>query len=274
MSRIRRTKSEIEAGLSVADKKAGTDLNAFLLKKNMNTFSEKKKVDKQVTKTTSRARRTKEEIVAGLTLEEKQRKVTLNEYNFEQEKLKRAQSTVRVKAPKETKEERHTALIKWLQEPLKQSTKKVQDETKIVTPYKLDKTIKSEDSTIVTHYKSREVVITKHIDVPVIREVRVLFGDDGTPKTVNEIIRDELDHVTYEWKRIPMDKTFNSKTVDKLGEQGWRFTHIWSPRHAKESWKTKPDEMFFTRPKPREDGKSKRTRTTKERISNSPKNAE
>ncbi len=266
MSRVRRTRAEIKAGLSVEDKKAGLTLKEFKAARR------KEKAKQKETKVALRTRRTREEIAAGLTLEAKQEGVTLAQYIHAKEKQD-SKKLVETKAIADTRtaEEKHAELRAWLQKPVK--TKAPKGPKRTAKPYELDRTTTAKDGTV-THFKSRDVEVEIEVQVPVIKEVRVLFGDEGSPLTVAEILNDAMGRISYDWIVILVDKSFKSSTVAKLGKEGWRHMYTHSPKHVKVSWKDKPDELHFCRPKRDKDGrKPKRAGTPKNRASNSAKNA-
>ena len=113
----------------------------------------------------------------------------------------------------------------------------------------VDKIEMSDDGTTRTVFKSRETVVEKIIEKPVIKEVRVLSEKDGRERTVKQIIEEELGlNVKWEWLHIDLDNKFKVSQLNTLGKQGWKFAFM-------TDWKTiypntkKVDQLCFQRVK-------------------------
>lgn len=159
---------------------------------------------------TRKVRRTKEEIEAGITLTQKKDMID-------------------------------QALVS------KQQAKK----NGVKNPAKVSPTLYEEyDPNTKTVYKYKTRTVEKEVikEVPVIKEVRILNGTEGTETTVQEFLNEQLQKCRWEWKEIIMDGEFKSSIMTELGKEGWKMTHIMSWRIIKEDWKNKPDSMFFQRP--------------------------
>lgn len=66
-------------------------------------------------------------------------------------------------------------------------------------------------------------VVYVDVEVPVIKEVRVINSTEGTDLTVEEIIRKELDLVrVWEFQNIPITEMSVEK-LRALGKAGWKF---------------------------------------------------
>ncbi len=75
--------------------------------------------------------------------------------------------------------------------------------------------------------KKEYVYIDK--EVQVIKEVRIINENQGTEKSVSEIVREEVGKVkSWEYKMIPMDK-FSVKELHKLGKAGWKYVFDLDP---------------------------------------------
>jgi len=212
MGKIRRTQAEIKAGFPVEAKKSGITLKDW--KAQQREIKEETDKRKKLVKpeTPTRLRRTQEEIKAGLTVGEKKRGVTI----ADKKRTSMGEKVV---------------------------------ETKLVskTPYEdevVDKIETSNDGTVQTVFKSRQTVIEKIIEKPVIKEVRILHEKDGRERTVKDIMEEEIGKCKYEWKRLPMDKSFKVTMLDTLGKQGWRFAFITNWKIMNPNTK-KPDEVCF-----------------------------
>ena len=217
MSKIRRTQAEIEAGFPVAAKKNGMTLKAWQKQQNdIKKETEKRKniIEKSPDKHT-RLRRTQEEIEVGLSVEEKRRGVTV-------EDKKRLN---------------------------KDSGQVIKTTLKSKTPYEeevLDKVDMSDDGTVRTVFKSRQTVVEKIIEKPVIKEVRILTESTGRERTVKEILEEEIGKCKWEWKHVPMDSKFKVNMLDAFGKQGWRFAFMTNWQAVTPGSK-KPDELCFQR---------------------------
>jgi hypothetical protein len=67
-------------------------------------------------------------------------------------------------------------------------------------------------------------------EVPVIKEVRIINENQGTEKSVSEIVREEVGKVkSWEYKMIPMNQ-FNIKELHKLGKAGWQYVFDLDPQ--------------------------------------------
>lgn len=95
-------------------------------------------------------------------------------------------------------------------------------------------------------YKTK--IEEKEVEVPVIKEVRILRGTDKTEKTVDQIIKEEFHKCTWEWKELPLSKCKLTE-LKKLGKQGWKMTHIMEWKLLKDTWKNREDTVFFQRPR-------------------------
>lgn len=75
--------------------------------------------------------------------------------------------------------------------------------------------------------KKEYVYIDK--EVPVVKEVRIINENQGTEKSISEIVREEVGKVkAWEYKMIPMNK-FNVKELHKLGKEGWKYAFDLDP---------------------------------------------
>tara|TARA_Y100000034_G_scaffold119927_1_gene162218 strand:+ start:1796 stop:2326 length:531 start_codon:yes stop_codon:yes gene_type:complete len=175
----------------------------------------------------TRIRRTKKEIEAGLTVESKKRGVTLEQQIEQNEQHANARVQARQIQDAATRKK-----------PRKAAKKIVETYDEVDHKYKK-----------IYKYRVQERIVEK--EVPVIKEVRILNGTKGSEKTVQELLNQELNKCTWEWKELKMDNNFRATDMKELGKRGWKMTHIMEWRLLKEDWKKKPDTMFFQRPKQR-----------------------
>jgi len=215
MSKIRRTQAEIKAGFPVELKKQGKKLEDWQQQQEeiKNETQKRKNLIKQEIPT--RLRRTQAEIEANLSVTEKRRGVTIED----KKKLNKVSTTV-------------------LKEVI---TSKTPYETEI-----LDNVDISDDGVVKTVFKTRQTTVEKFIEKPVIKEVRILSEKDGRERTVKEILEEEIGKCKYEWKRLPMDKSFKVTMLDTLGKQGWKFAFIAAWKLMDQTTK-KPDEICYQR---------------------------
>ncbi len=62
----------------------------------------------------------------------------------------------------------------------------------------------------------------------VVEIIKIIYGEDeSTGRSAQQIIDEVFANCRWEWKSIPLDKTFKAKTLDDLGKDRWRlvFTH-------------------------------------------------
>ena len=179
-----------------------------------------------------RIRRTKAEIEAGVTVEQK--KAQLKE-----EAAKKAQEAVKA-AEEENKQD--------AQNKKKPRKKKKASETNIEDLPQTSKPL--EDSFLRYTQTPKEPVVKTEI----VKEVRVL-NTAGTEKTVQQILNEELKKCTWEWTRLPIVENFKVEQLNKLGKEGWTFAFIFEPNTIKDSWKNKHNEICLYRVKKDESSK-------------------
>lgn len=244
MTRVRRTQAEIAAGLSHEDKLAGKAIS-------------------DATKTKpKRIRRTKAEMKEGLTLEEKLAGKTTGAgvkasmadieeailkhptmLDISEKQITVAKNELADKQRLEVKSTLRKTKPKFIDRPPNKRTPQT-----TTTAYKVDKTVVSEDGDK-TIFKSRETIREVFIDVPVVKEIRIILGDEGSPITIEELIENKLAEISHfpkcEWIQLDLDKDFKSSTQDKLGKEGWKFAYIMDWGCVKESWKNRPHTIFY-----------------------------
>lgn len=217
MSKIRRTEAEIKAGFPVAAKKAGKTLKEWKAEQceiKVETKKRKKLIQQE---TSTRLRRTLEEINVGLSVEEKRNGVTIEDkrkINSSGEKV--IKTTIKSKTPYEEEV--------------------------------LDRVDMSDDGTVRTVFKSRQTTVEKIIEKPVIKEIRILNESTGRERTVKEILDEEIGKCKWEWKHIPLDNKFKVTMLGTLGKQGWRFAFMINWKIVDPNSK-KLDELCFQRMK-------------------------
>jgi len=156
-----------------------------------------------------RIRRTKIEIAAGMTFEQKKKGLTLDDLDI----------------------------------PKSATEKKIE-----VTKKNGDKTWEKVDHEYRTIYKYKEHEKIVEKEVPVVKEVRILNGTKKTDRSVSEIMNEELNKCSWEWKNIKMDGNFSVKMLDELGKKGWKFAFITEWSLIDSSKKNKPNTISFQRP--------------------------
>ena len=171
-----------------------------------------------------RIRRTREEIDAGLTVAQKKKGVTLADISSNKKEQRRREKLVKSTKPKRKKRSPNT----------KYDTQEIIRDT-FEGPVKYI-------------YKTNEVIKEVEVEIPVIKEVRILNGLKKTEKTVQQIMSEELEKCIWEWKHVTLDKKFKVKDLDTYGKQGWKFAFIHSPSTTNPK-STKPDIVCFQRPK-------------------------
>lgn len=176
-----------------------------------------------------RIRRTKAEIKAGLTVAQKKKGVTL-------ESLLQTQKEQRKEAKKREQ------LVKSTDTPRK---KRSANRNYVTTEEVIREDFDGPKKYI---YKTETVEKEVEVKIPVIKEVRILNGTKKTEKTVQEIMKQELDKCSWEWKRVPMDNNFRATDLNKYGKQGWKFCFIFDPKISSPGT-TKPEVICFQRPK-------------------------
>ncbi|MBC8410075.1 MAG: hypothetical protein H8E12_15355 [Rhodobacteraceae bacterium] len=176
----------------------------------------------------SRVRRTKQEIEAGMSVAQKQQSMSLETFLEQKERIKHSKTLLeenkKAIADSKRKKKRKPAA------PIIETWDDVDHDYKTI--YK---------------YRVQEKIVEK--EVPVIKEVRILNGTTKTQLTLQELLDQELQKCTWEWKEVKMDSTFRTTVLSELGKEGWRMTHIMEWRRIKADWKDKPDSIFFQRSK-------------------------
>ena len=221
--RVRRTKEEIAAGLTVKQKSNGLGIADLIVEPVRVETKEQKYYSGK------RIRRTLEEKEAGLTLDEKRMGKTLEEKLSEHIK----NSSISSKGPtKEALEKMNDDL-----EPVEVKSLTYKDKTEI-------------DKNQHDWKGDTKLVINKEIEY--IKEI--VFVEEGkNKKLVRDIIKNELYKCKREWKQIKMDKSFGSVDLNKLGDKGWTYAFILSPsifNDSKDLIKY-PDIMYLHRVKPK-----------------------
>ena len=251
--RLRRSKEEIEAGLTVDMKRRGITL-VDLYRKKANLEGPAPKFESTKGKPGApRIRRSKEEIDAGMTVEQKKAGLSIQdvenlknppEPDKPKKRLTRAQGLERLihKEKEDRKQQKAEARKRRRKE---KESKYARVETRSIL---IDAT-EAGQSKMPTRTVFKDKIIEVPVEVPTIKEVRILNGTKKTQKTVEEIMKEELQKCKWEWKELKMDKNFDFKKLQKLGEQGWKHAHTMSWRLLKPSWKDKPDSMYFQRPR-------------------------
>jgi hypothetical protein len=51
-------------------------------------------------------------------------------------------------------------------------------------------------------------------------------------KTIQEILNEELEKCTWDWKYVKINKDFKLNILTKLGKEGWKFAFIHEPKVA------------------------------------------
>jgi|APSaa5957512535_1039671.scaffolds.fasta_scaffold41820_3 hypothetical protein len=171
-----------------------------------------------------RIRRTKEEIEAGLTVAQKKKGVTLADVSATQKEKQRREKIVKSISPERKKRSPN----------IKYDTQEVIKDT-FEGPVKYI-------------YKTNEVIKKVEIEVPVVKEVRILNGLKKTEKTVQHIMDEELGKCIWEWKHVALDSKFKVKDLDVYGKDRWKFAFIHSSKISNPK-SVKPDIICFQRPK-------------------------
>ncbi|MBC8437079.1 hypothetical protein H8D85_02010 [bacterium] len=176
----------------------------------------------------ARVRRSREEIDAGMTVNQKKLGMTIDEIKNAASKNREAAKQVQELKKIENRPKKRKKIMSKL------STKEEWDEV-------------DHDYKKIYKYKVKEKIVEK--EVPVIKEVRILNGTKDTNTTVQEFLNKELGKCIWEWKELKMDENFRSTDMTSLGKQGWKMTHIMEWRRLKDDWKKKPDSIYFQRPR-------------------------
>jgi len=174
-------------------------------------------------------RRTKAEIKAGLTVDQKKSGLTLESFLQKQKE--------------QSKEEKKRKKL------LKNSSSKRKQRAPNHNYVTTKEVIRNDfDGPTKYVYKTETKVVEKEVKIPVIKEVRILNGTKSSEKTVQEIMTIELEKCSWEWKNVTMDNTFKVTDLNKYGKKGWKFCFIYDPKVSFPK-STKPDEIVFQRPK-------------------------
>jgi len=228
MARTRRTKEEIEAGLTVEQKKNGVTLED--LQKPQPKKVAKKKVDTPTLtdpdppKIITRTRLSKAEKEAGLTVEQKKKGMTLENMLQTAKSLDNPLNDVfQGKALTENEMIASTVLTERTQTgfDVKHGNNKLIDTLETAGVLKA---LESNDA-------PDEVRITGEapVRVNIVQEIRVINTSSGKTKTVEQVIKEELGRCRWEWKFVKLGNDFNMNTLHELGLLGWRAIFIYNP---------------------------------------------
>ena len=227
--RIRRTRKEIEAGMPAEIKAQGVTLKEFL-----------KKDKKPLVTKSKRIRRTKEEIDAGMSAEDKRKGLTLEAIN------RRNKKTIETK----DKLEKFRKQIKKEDEKkkIKRKKRKTKKYARIKTSLELIDATKKGREGLPTRTVFKDRIVEKKVEVPTIKEVRILNGTKSTDKTVQELLQQELNKCKWEWKEVKETDFQGISQLTCLGNKGWKFTHEIDWKIVNPEWKNKPRSLYFQRP--------------------------
>ncbi len=193
----------------------------------------------------ARIRRTKAEIAAGITLEDKLAGITLESVV----PIKKSRTMADLDTGPTLREEAVGAVKPTLKKKFEPENKKLKNSI-VTSPYKVDKIETSEDGDK-TIYKTRETVTERIVELPVVKEIRILNGSDGSSLTVEEIIENKLADISHrpncEWHKVHLGKDFKSSVLTQLGKEGWIFAYVMDWGVVKDTWKTKPHTIFLYR---------------------------
>ena len=231
-TRIRRNKAEIEAGMPMELVRDGMSLDEFLLE-------EKKKLEKPIPR---RIRRSKQEMDAGMTVEDKKRGLSIEDVKERNTKNENAKD----KLAKYREQVKRADDEKAKAKPKRKSTKKYIGT--VTSGELIDATERGREG-LPTRYVYKDKLVEKPVEVEVIKEVRILNGTQDTQKTVQQIMQEELNKCTWEWKEIEETSFIGLDQLTELGKQGWKYAYDMDWKIIKPEWKDKPRTLYFQRPK-------------------------
>ena len=232
--RIRRSPAEIEAGLTVEQKRQGVTLEEVL---------------GLPPKPAKRIRRTPEEMNAGLTVEQKRQGLTIADIQNNPPKPKKRLTRA---VALQNQIEREKADKKQQLKDRRAARKKAREakysriETRSVL---IDATQAGQDK-MPTRTIFKDRIEEVPVEVPVIKEVRVINGVRKTEDTVEQIMQRELSKCKWEYKEIVVTNFNGLSQLNKLGEQGWKYCYEIDWKLIKpKAWANKPKTLYFKRPK-------------------------
>jgi len=79
---------------------------------------------------------------------------------------------------------------------------------------------------------------------PVVKTETVILKNG---KTVQEVLNNELERCSWDWKYIKIDKNFKLEGLTKLGREGWKFAFVHEPKILDPNSK-KPSTICMQRP--------------------------
>tara|TARA_Y100001938_G_scaffold99535_1_gene136102 strand:+ start:1933 stop:2706 length:774 start_codon:yes stop_codon:yes gene_type:complete len=232
--RIRRSPAEIEAGLTVEQKRQGITLEEIL---------------GLPPKPAKRIRRTPAEMKAGLTVEQKRQGLTIEDIqNNPPKPKKRVTRAVALQNQIEREKADRKAHLKKRRAERKKAreSKYSRIETRSVL---IDATQAGQDK-MPTRTIFKDRIEEVPVEVPVIKEVRVINGVRKTQDTVEQIMQKELSKCKWEYKEIVVTNFKGLSQLNKLGDQGWQYCYDMDWKLIKpKAWANKPKTLYFKRPK-------------------------
>ena len=152
-------------------------------------------------------RRNKKEIAAGMTVEQKQSGMTIDDINVMQT------ATMMNNRPDVPKRKEIILVDETPKRPTPPKPKEI---------------------------KERKTSIKKEI----IKEIRIL--NKGEEISFRQVLEDEFADGKWEWKEIPLDADFTLNTIKSAGKQGWKFAFVFERRVYIPTSKL-PDVVLFHR---------------------------
>ena len=241
MKRIRRSPAEMEAGLTVEQKRQGITIKDLLR-------SEPEE------KPAKRIRRSPAEMKAGLTVEQKRQGITIKDIQEPQPQPQPKEKKKRVtragwlinQIEKEKADKKQQLKEKRAANRKAKEAKYSRIET---TSILIDATQAGQDK-MPTRTIFKDRIEEVPVEVPVIKEVRVINGVKNTQDTVETIMQRELSNCRWEYKKISDVDFIGLEQLNKLGEKGWQycFSMEWKIIKPK-AWANKPTSFYFKKPK-------------------------
>jgi len=192
-----------------------------------------------------RVRRSREEIDAGMTVDQKKKGMSLEDILAKTPTKTRISKAAGYLKLMEKDEEQKKNQKKLLRKTRKKANSKkyARTETRAVI---IDAT-QAGQAKMPTRTVYSDKIIEVPVEVPTIKEVRILNGTKGSSKEVKDFLKEELQKCKWEWKEVVLDKSFEFGILEKLGKEGWKFAHAMSWKAVKSSWKDRKDSLFFHR---------------------------
>ena len=163
-----------------------------------------------------RVRTSREEIDAGITVDQKKKGMVLDDLLPKKPAKKRASRAKGyqklIEKDAEHKKEQQQLLRKARKAAKNAKYARVETSLEVIDATNIGR------GKMPTRTVYKDKIIEVPVEIPTIKEVRILNGSDESSKEVKDFLKEELQKCAWEWKEVILDKCFAFNTVEKLGQ--------------------------------------------------------